>query len=262
MTALLEISNLSAGYARKGLALEEVSLSVPKGGIVALLGANGAGKTTLIRAVTGLLGLHHGHVTGGEIGFAGQPIKGLPAHRLVRLGMGQVPEGRLIFKQLTVEDNLMVGAAILPRAKVREGLDSVYRLFPRLLERRQQAAGWMSGGEQQMLALGRALIGQPQLLLVDELSLGLAPLIVKDIYKQLRVVAGTMGTAILVVEQNARLALEFATTAYILNRGRVVLSGSAAEVATKDAMKESYLGTARQDAGGNGRATAESKEQA
>ena len=248
MSALLEIRNLSAGYARKGLALEDVSLSVPKGGIVALLGANGAGKTTLIRAVTGLLGLHHGHVTGGAVYFAGQAILGLPAHRLVRMGVGQVPEGRLIFKQLSVEDNLMVGAAILPRVKVREGLDSVYALFPRLLERRQQAAGWMSGGEQQMLALGRALIGRPQLLLIDELSLGLAPLIVKDIYRQLRVVGETLGTAMLVVEQNARLALEFAASAYVLNRGRVVLSGSAAEVAANDSMKESYLGTSRQEA--------------
>ena len=248
MSGLLEINNLSAGYARKGLALEDVSLSVPKGGIVALLGANGAGKTTLIRSVTGLLGLHHGHVTGGTVRLAGESILGLPAHRLVRLGMGQVPEGRLIFKQLSVEDNLMVGAAILPRAQVKEGLESVYQLFPRLLERRQQAAGWMSGGEQQMLALGRALIGRPQLLLVDELSLGLAPLIVIDIYKQLRVVAETLGTSMLVVEQNARLALEFAQFAYILNRGRVVLSGTAAEVAANAAIKESYLGSSRKGA--------------
>ena len=245
MANMLEIKNLSVGYARKGLALENVSLSVPQGSIVALLGANGAGKTTLIRAVTGLLDLHHGHVTGGSVSFGGESILGQPAHRLVRKGMGQVPEGRLVFKQLTVEDNLLVGAAILPRAKVREGLDSVYTLFPRLLERRQSSAGWLSGGEQQMLALGRALIGRPQLLLVDELSLGLAPLIVKDIYKQLRLVGEQLGTAMLVVEQNARLALEFATTAYVLSGGRVVLSGPAREVAANDAMKESYLGTNR-----------------
>jgi branched-chain amino acid transport system ATP-binding protein len=246
MANMLEIKGLSVGYARKGLAVENVSLSVPQGSIVALLGANGAGKTTLIRAVTGLLDLHHGHVTAGSIEFAGKPILGVPAHRLVRMGMGQVPEGRLVFKQLTVEDNLKVGAAILPRAKVREGLDAVYQLFPRLLERRQSAAGWLSGGEQQMLALGRALIGRPHLLLVDELSLGLAPLIVKDIYKQLRVVGETLDTAMLVVEQNARLALEFAATAYILSNGRVVLSGPAAEVAASDAMTESYLGTSVQ----------------
>lgn len=242
MDNVLEIKGLSAGYARKGLALEDVSLSVPKGGIVALLGANGAGKTTLIRSVSGLLDLHHGHVTAGTIDFNGQAVLGLPSHKLVRLGMGQVPEGRLIFKQLTVEDNLLVGASILPRAKVRQGLDAVYTLFPRLLERRQQAAGWMSGGEQQMLALGRALIGGPKLLLVDELSLGLAPLIVRSIYQQLRVVGDTLGTAMLIVEQNARLALEFASSAYVINNGRIVLSGPADEVASSESMKESYLG--------------------
>ena len=245
MDALLEVKGLSAGYARKGLALDDVSLSVPKGEIVALLGANGAGKTTLIRAVTGLLSLHHGHVTQGSVSMAGRPILGLPAHRLVRLGMAQVPEGRLIFKQLSVEDNLNVGAAILPRSAVKERMDAVYALFPRLLERRQQAAGWLSGGEQQMLALGRALVASPSLLLVDELSLGLAPLIVKAIYKQLRVVGETLGTSMLIVEQNARLALEFASTAYILDRGRIVLSGPSAEVAASDAMKESYLGASR-----------------
>ncbi len=245
MDALLEVKGLSVGYARKGLALEDVSLSVPKGEIVALLGANGAGKTTLIRAVTGLLSLHHGHVTQGSVSMAGRPILGLPAHRLVRLGMAQVPEGRLIFKQLSVEDNLNVGAAILPRSAVKERMEAVYALFPRLLERRQQAAGWLSGGEQQMLALGRALVAGPSLLLVDELSLGLAPLIVKAIYQQLRVVGQTLGTSMLIVEQNARLALEFASTAYILDRGRIVLSGPAAEVAASDAMKESYLGAKR-----------------
>ena len=248
MEHALEIKSLSVGYARKGLALEDVSLSVPKGGIVALLGANGAGKTTLIRAVTGLLNLHHGHVEKGAVFYAGQSVLGLPAHRLVRLGMAQVPEGRLIFKQLTVEENLNVGAAILARSKVKENMDAVYELFPRLLERRQQAAGWLSGGEQQMLALGRALVAGPKLLLVDELSLGLAPLIVKAIYKQLRVVGDTLGTSMLVVEQNARLALEFAATAYILDRGRIVLSGPSEELAASDAMKESYLGAKREAA--------------
>lgn len=248
MDSLLEVKGLSVGYARKGLALEDVSVSVPKGSIVALLGANGAGKTTLIRAITGLLDLHHGHVTHGSVALDGQPILGLPAHRLVRLGMAQVPEGRLIFKQLTVEENLNVGAAIIARSAVRERMDAVYQLFPKLLERRSQAAGWLSGGEQQMLALGRALVSGPRLLLVDELSLGLAPLIVQTIYKQLRVVGDTLGTAMLVVEQNARLALEFAATAFILDRGRIVLSGPAAEVAASEAMKESYLGAKREGA--------------
>lgn len=243
MAHMLEIQGLSVAYARKGLALQDVSLSVPKGGIVALLGANGAGKTTLIRAVTGLLDLHHGSVTAGSVHFAGQSVAGLPTHHLVRMGMGQVPEGRLVFKHLTVEENLRVGAAFLPRRQVQEGLESVYTLFPRLRERRLQAAGWMSGGEQQMLALGRAMIGRPQLLLVDELSLGLAPLIVKEIYRQLRVIGETLGTAMLVVEQNARLALEFAESAYILSGGRIAFAGSAAEVAASPVVQESYLGT-------------------
>ena len=248
MDSLLEVKALSVGYARKGLALEDVSLSVPKGSIVALLGANGAGKTTLIRAISGLLDLHHGHVRQGSVAFDGQSILGLPAHRLVRLGMAQVPEGRLIFKQLTVEENLNVGAAIIPRSAVRERMDAVHQLFPKLLERRNQAAGWLSGGEQQMLALGRALVSGPRLLLVDELSLGLAPLIVESIYKQLRVVGDTLGTAMLVVEQNARLALEFAATAFVLDCGRIVLSGTAAEVTSNAAMQESYLGAKRKEA--------------
>jgi len=167
------------------------------------------------------------------------------------MGMGQVPEGRLIFKQLSVEDNLKVGAAIVPRGQVRERLEAVYTLFPRLLERRTQSAGWLSGGEQQMLALGRALVGNPRLLLVDELSLGLAPLIVRAIYQQLRVVGDTLGTSMLIVEQNAKLALEFASSAYILNSGRMVLSGSAAEVAASDAIKASYLGTKREQPEGD-----------
>ena len=246
MDALLQIEGLSAGYARKGLALEDVSLSVPKGGIVALLGANGAGKTTLIRAITGLLGLHGGHVSAGRVSLDGQSILGQASHKLVRLGMTQVPEGRLVFKQLSVEDNLLVGAAILPRAQVKDKLDGVYALFPQLLARRKQSAGWLSGGEQQMLALGRALVGGPKLLLVDELSLGLAPLIVQAIYKQLRVVSQTMGTAMLVVEQNAHLALQFAATAYVLDRGRIAVSGLAADVAASDAMHESYLGARAQ----------------
>ncbi len=242
MAPALAIEGLSANYARKGLALDDVSLVVPKGGIVALLGANGAGKTTLIRAATGLIGLHGGRIAKGVVRFAGEAVQHLPAHKRVRLGMAQVPEGRLVFKKLSVEDNLLVGAAILPGAQRREGLEAVYALFPRLKERRQSAAGWLSGGEQQMLALGRALIGRPQLLLVDELSLGLAPIIVRQIYEQLRKVGDTLGASMLVVEQNARLALEFASYAYVLESGRVAVSGPAAEVAASEAMRASYLG--------------------
>jgi branched-chain amino acid transport system ATP-binding protein len=248
MEMMLEVRGLSVGYARKGLALDDVSLAVPTGSIVALLGANGAGKTTLIRAVSGLLSLHGGEVKAGQVSFAGQPVLGLPSHRLVRMGMAQVPEGRLVFKQLTVEENLNVGAAILPRSAVKERMDAVYALFPRLLDRRRQAAGWLSGGEQQMLALGRALVARPRLLLVDELSLGLAPMIVESIYAQLRVVGKTLGTSMLIVEQNAHLALEFAATAYILERGRIATSGPADEVAASDALQDSYLGARREAA--------------
>jgi branched-chain amino acid transport system ATP-binding protein len=252
---ILEVKGLSVGYARKGLALENVSLTVPKGSIVALLGANGAGKSTMIRAISGLLSLHHGHVEGGSVSFSGQSILGMPAHKLVRMGMAQVPEGRLVFKQLTVEDNLMVGAAVIPRSLVAERLDAVYKLFPRLLERKAQQAGWLSGGEQQMLALGRALVTGPHLLLVDELSLGLAPLIVEAIYKQLIVVGQTLGTSMLIVEQNAAIALEFAASAYIIERGKIVLSGPSAEVAASDAVKEAYLGGKKESAGGSAGAT-------
>lgn len=240
---LLRVENLSVGYARKGLALENVSLAVPAGGIVALLGANGAGKTTLIRAITGLLDIHGGKVACGAVMMDGRDVLGLPAHRRVRLGMTQSPEGRLIFKNLTVEENLLVGAAVIPRGERQAGLETIYELFPRLGERRRQAAGWMSGGEQQMLALGRALIARPRLLLVDELSLGLAPLLVRSIYEELGKVGARLGTAMLVVEQNARLALSFASHAYVLDRGRIAVSGPAAEVAASDAMHESYLGT-------------------
>ncbi|QRX81061.1 ABC transporter ATP-binding protein [Glaciimonas sp. PAMC28666] len=248
MEIMLNINNLSVAYARKGLALDAVNLALPSGSIVALLGANGAGKTTLIRAVTGLLGVHGGGVTAGSINFAGTSVLGMPSHRLVRLGMAQVPEGRMVFKQLSVEENLQVGAAILPRAAVSQRMEAVYALFPRLLERRKQAAGWLSGGEQQMLALGRALVAGPRLLLVDELSLGLAPLIVETIYQQLKIVGDTLGTSMLVVEQNARLALQFASTAYVLDRGRIVLSGPANEVATNALVKQSYLGSQREEA--------------
>ncbi len=248
MSNALEVRDLAVRYASKGFALDGVTLSIPKGSIVALLGANGAGKTTLIRAITGLLPLHSGHATGGSIHMDGQSILGLPPHKLVRMGMGQVPEGRLVFKQLTVEENLRVGAAVLPKSTEKERMDAVYQLFPRLLERRGQAAGWLSGGEQQMLALGRALVTRPRLLLVDELSLGLAPLIVSAIYKQLRMVGETLGASILVVEQNAKLALDFASTAYVLERGRITLQGSAADVAASDVVRESYLGVAREGA--------------
>ncbi len=243
MDSTLTIDNLSVGYGRKGLALDGVSLSVPSGSIVALLGANGAGKTTLIRAISGMLGFYNGQVTQGQATFAGQSLLGKESHHLVRLGMALVPEGRMVFKQLSVEDNLRVGAATVPRKQAQERMDSIYEMFPRLRERQNQAAGWLSGGEQQMLAIGRALVSGPRILLIDETSLGLAPLIVESIYKQLGVISATLGTSMLVVEQNASIALEFATTAYVLDRGRITLSGTSGQVAASDAVREAYLGS-------------------
>ena len=240
--ALLEVRDVSVAYGGKAAVLDHVSLSVPKGGMVALLGANGAGKTTLIRTVSGLLGLHGGAVTHGSVTLEGRSIAGLSADRLVRLGMGQVPEGRLIFRNLSVEENLRVGAAIRPRGERQAALDAVYDLFPRLAERRRQAAGLMSGGEQQMIALGRALAASPRILLIDELSLGLAPLIVAAIYDQLRTIREGFGTAMLIVEQNARLALRICDHAHVLDRGRILISGTPAEIAASPQVQESYLG--------------------
>ena len=241
-TSLIEVEGLCVGYGRKGLVLDGVSLSVPPGRMVALLGANGAGKTTLIRSVSGVVSLHGGAVSAGRVLLDGRDITRVAADRIVRMGLSQVPEGRLVFRNLSVEDNLAVGAAVLPSRQRKERIEAVYALFPRLTERRKQAAGLMSGGEQQMLAVGRALASAPRLILIDELSLGLAPLIVRAIYEQLRATVASLGTAMLIVEQNARLALRYCDHAYVLERGRIVLSGSGPELADSDAMKASYLG--------------------
>lgn len=242
MSDLLTVDDLSVAYARKGLALQGVSLTVPERTIVALLGSNGAGKTTMIRAITGLLDFHHGRVSGGSVSFSGSSLHKLEPHERVRRGIAQVPEGRMVFKQLSVEENLQVAASVVSRDVAGDGIDQVYTLFPRLHERRKQLAGWMSGGEQQMLAIGRALITRPRLLLIDELSLGLAPLVVASIYETLTRIVSSFEMSLLVVEQNASLALEFASSACVMDRGKVVLSGSCTEVAASDLMHQSYLG--------------------
>jgi len=242
--SLLESAGLSVGYHRKGLTLESVNLSVEPGRIVALLGPNGAGKTTLIRAASGLIGLYGGSIAGGRVLFEGRDLTRMGADRIVRLGMAQVPEGRLDFKTLSVQENLMVGAAVLPRGRRAARLDSIYDLFPRLAERKGQLAGLMSGGEQQMIAVGRALASEPRLILIDELSLGLAPLITRAIYEQLRVIVASTGTAMLVVEQNAHLALHYCDEAYVLERGQIALSGTAKELASNEQVLKAYLGLA------------------
>jgi len=235
---LLEISNLTVGYGAIE-ALHGISLSVEEGQIVALLGCNGAGKSTTLRTVSGLL-----RPRGGDVKFAGKSISAMKPHDIVRLGVAQSPEGRGIFPNLTVEENLRIGGFTRP-AKENGGKDreQVLDLFPRLRERLKQNAGTLSGGEQQMLAIGRALLAKPRLLLLDEPSLGLAPQLVQLIFKIVRQI-NEAGTTILLVEQNARMALEVAHHAYVLEVGEVAMSGDAKKLAASDEVRKAYLGVA------------------
>ncbi len=233
---MLEIRDLDLYYG-DAQALDGVSLDVPAGAITAIVGANGAGKTSLIRAVAGML-----RPARGRILFEGQDIAGLPAHRVVDMGVGQVAEGRQVFPTLTVAENLAMGAMV-PRA--REGaartLDRVYAMFPRLKERMGQAAGTLSGGEQQMLAIGRCLMGAPKLVMFDEPSLGLAPAIVQDVLRTIRDLAAGGLTCVL-VEQNVAVSLKLAARASVLENGRVTLSGTGAELLADDRVRKAYLG--------------------
>jgi branched-chain amino acid transport system ATP-binding protein len=238
---LLSVRNLEVGYGDAGLSIRGVSLEVPAGGVVALLGANGAGKTTTIRAISGLLAPHRGAIRGGDIRFEGASIRRLRSSQVVSRGIAHVPEGRLLFPSLTVQENLLAGASQRRGAGVDASLEQVFDLFPVLRDRRRGHAGWLSGGEQQMVAIGRALMAAPRLLLVDELSLGLAPLVTQGIVERLRQAQRELGMATLIVEQNARLALEFADYAYILESGRIVLEGASAELRDDPQVREAYL---------------------
>ncbi|MEU9733046.1 ABC transporter ATP-binding protein [Streptomyces sp. NPDC048002] len=240
----LHVEGLDVTYGRALSALRSVSLSVPHGGVVALLGANGAGKTTLLRAVSGTLRLHRGAITAGHIRYGTTALDGRDPVAAVRAGVVQVPEGRRVFAGLSVDENLRTGGLGLSRrspALVRESRDRVFSLFPRLAERTGQAAGLLSGGEQQMLAIGRALMAAPRLLLLDEPSLGLAPQMVARIAEVVKEING-QGTAVLLVEQNAGMALSLADSAYVLEVGEVRLSGDADELARTDAVRRLYLG--------------------
>ena len=230
---LLEVRDLVTAYGTIE-ALHGPSFDVEEGGIVALLGANGAGKTTALRTISGLL-----RPRSGEVRFAGRRIDHLPAHEIVRLGLTQVPEGRWIFSTMTVEENLRLGAYI-EAGVPREGLDRVFALFPRLAERRTQLAGTLSGGEQQMLAMARALMTKPRLLLLDEPSMGLAPVLVRLIFEKIADI-NREGTTVLLVEQNANAALRLARRAYVLENGRISLEGPAAELARNEAVRRAYL---------------------
>ncbi len=221
--------------------LRGVSLSVPQGAIVALLGPNGAGKTTTLRAISGLLSVHEGKITKGRVVFSGQDLGSSSPESRVASGLAQVMEGRRIFAELSVEENLLAGTWHRQRSEVREDLQRYYDRFGLLRERRQQAAGYLSGGEQQMLAISRSLMTRPRLLLLDEPSLGLAPKIVADVADLIREVHAS-GVSILLVEQNAALALQLSEHAYILENGRVVLDGTSEALLQDDDVREFYLG--------------------
>jgi len=233
---MLEIQHLAAGYGRIDV-LRDVSLAVPNGAIVGLLGPNGAGKSTLIRSVSGLT-----HVRSGEILFEGKPIQGLAPEDIVDLGIIQVPQGRMLFPDLSIGDNLQLGAyRKSARGAFQKTLRQVEAHFPILRERRQQRAGVLSGGEQQMLAIGRALVAQPRLLMLDEPSLGLAPLIIESIFNVLRQVNAD-GLTILVAEQNAMKVLQTADTVYVLENGRIAHAGPSRQLAENETIQRSYLG--------------------
>ncbi|MFI6483236.1 ABC transporter ATP-binding protein [Nonomuraea sp. NPDC050663] len=237
---MLDVRNLEVVYDDVMLVLRGVSLTVPKGAIVALLGANGAGKSTLLRALSGLLDVHDGEITKGSITLNGEPIHHLRPAQVVQKGVSQVMEGRRILGELTVEENLRVGAHT--RAKqIDANLERVYGLFPVLKGRRRGVAGYLSGGEQQMLAVGRALMASPEVLLLDEPSLGLAPALVGQI-RELIVEINKQGTTVLLVEQNATMALSIASHGYVMETGKIVMDKPAADLLSDEDIKEFYLG--------------------
>ena len=239
---MLVVRELEVTYQGVIKAVRGVTLEVPERGVVALLGANGAGKTSILRAISGLLRTQGGRITHGSVEFDGQPITSLEATRIVRLGIAQVLEGRRLFGSLSVEENLRAGAfASRDTAAIRRSYDRVMELFPILRERRRSAAGYLSGGEQQMLAIGRALMANPRLLLLDEPSLGLAPVMVQQIGAIIGEISAG-GTAVLLVEQNAQMALTHATHGYVLETGQVVLDQSAAELLRDESVRTFYLG--------------------
>ena len=238
---LLEVNNIEVVYNDVILVLRGLSLAVPKGRIVALLGANGAGKSTTLKAISGLLKSEEGEITRGEIRFAGERLNGVEAHRIVRKGIFQVMEGRRIVADMTPLENLRLGAFTRSDGEVKRDIDMVYAYFPRLKER-TGLAGYLSGGEQQMLAIGRALMARPKLILMDEPSMGLSPLLVKEVFGIIRRLNEELGITILLVEQNARMALSVASHGYVMEGGKVVLDGSAEALANNEDVKEFYLG--------------------
>ena len=243
---ILQLNNIEVVYNHVVLVLKGLSLQVEAGGIVALLGSNGAGKSTTLKAISGFLALEDGEITDGTITFDGDPLTGLPSHRIVRKGIFQVMEGRRIFEDLTVEENLVCGAFTRKdRSGVRTDLDKCFDYFPVLKKRLRQTAGYLSGGEQQMLAISRGLLARPRLLMLDEPSMGLAPLLVEEIFAIIQEINRREGTTILLVEQNAQMALSVSHYGYIMENGRVVLDGPVDRLLADKDVQEFYLGLGR-----------------
>ena len=232
---MLKVNNINVYYGAIH-AIKDISFEVHPGEVVTLIGANGAGKTTTLQTISGLL-----HSRTGSIEFMGENIMGQPAHKLVRKGLAQVPEGRRVFLQMSVEENLEMGAYTQPKSAVAAGIERAYELFPRLSERRRQVAGTLSGGEQQMLAMGRALMSNPKLLMLDEPSMGLAPILVEQIFDIIRSLHKA-GTTILLVEQNAQMALSVADRGYVLETGKIVSTGTGQQLLNDESVKKAYLG--------------------
>jgi len=241
LPALLEVNNVEVVYNDVILVLRGLSLKVPEGHIVALLGANGAGKSTTLKAISGLLKTEEGEITRGDIVFAGERLNGIDPDRIVRKGVFQVMEGRRIIADMTVVENLRLGAFTRSDGDVRRDIEMVFGYFPRLKER-TGLAGYLSGGEQQMLAIGRALMARPKLVLMDEPSMGLSPLLVKEVFGIIRRLNRDLGITILLVEQNARMALSVASYGYVMEQGKIVLDGTAEELANNEDVKQFYLG--------------------
>lgn len=235
MSQILKVDNINVYYGAIH-AIKGVSFEVNEGEIVTLIGANGAGKSTTLKAISNLL-----HTKTGSIEFNGEKLAHIPSHKIVEKGLAHVPEGRRIFLQMTVQENLEMGAYTQNGKTFDEDIDGVYEQFPRLLERRKQIAGTLSGGEQQMLAMGRALMSRPKLLMLDEPSMGLAPILVEQIFDIIKALHAK-GTTILLVEQNAQMALSVADRAYVMETGKITLSGTGKELAMSDSVRKAYLG--------------------
>ena len=232
---MLKVNNINVYYGSIH-AVKDVSFEVHQGEVVTLIGANGAGKSTILQTVSGLL-----RSKTGSVEFLGEQLDGVPAHKVVNKGLAHVPEGRRVFQQMTVEENLEMGAYTRPNIEIADSIADVYERFPRLKERRKQIAGTLSGGEQQMLAMGRALMSKPQLLMLDEPSMGLAPLLIEQIFSIIKELHAA-GTTILLVEQNAQMALSVADRGYVLETGHIVTTGTGAELLNDAAVKKAYLG--------------------